>query len=188
MPFFTLTVPFHALHCHPACVYPKGLAIEASATRTAQGDIDFEFRVTGPVDTLDIPAPGAPAAADNLWQHTCCEAFVGIPGEDAYREFNFSPSGQWASYRFSGYRQRDTAFAPTRQPTLAFTRHPSELHLNALLPSALLPPGDCFEIALSAVIESADGSKSYWALVHPAAQPDFHLRQNFVLTLPAHEK
>lgn len=188
MPFFTLTVPFHALHCHPACVYPEGLAIEASATRTAQGDIDFEFRVTGPVDTLDIPAPNAPAAADNLWQHTCCEAFVGIPGEDAYHEFNFSPSGQWASYRFNGYRQRDTAFAPATRPQLAFSRRPAALHLSARLPSAQLPQGNTFDIALSAVIEAGDGSKSYWALVHPAAQPDFHLRQNFVLTLPAQEK
>ncbi len=188
MPFFTLTVPFHALHCHPACVYPEGLAIEASTTRTAQGGIDFEFRVTGPVDTLGIPAPSAPAAADNLWQHTCCEAFVGVPGEDAYHEFNFSPSGQWASYRFNGYRQRDTTFAPSARPQLALSRHPGALHLSAHLPSALLPRGNTFDITLSAVIESADGSKSYWALVHPAAQPDFHLRQNFVLTLPAQEK
>ena len=184
MPFFTLTVPFHALHCHPACVYPEGLAIEASATRTAQGDIDFEFRVTGPVDTLGIPAPSAPAAADNLWQHTCCEAFVGVPGEDAYHEFNFSPSGQWASYRFDRYRQRDEAFAPAARPTLAFTRHLQALRLTAVIPSTLLPGAGPFEIALSAVIETSDGSKSYWALVHPAAQPDFHLRQNFILTLP----
>ena len=87
------------------------------------GDIHLDYRVTGPVDTLSIPAPCIPTSTDNLWQHTCCEAFVAARGEDAYHEFNFSPSGQWASYRFDRYRQRDEAFAPAARPTLAFTRH-----------------------------------------------------------------
>jgi hypothetical protein len=39
------------------------------------------------------------------------------------------------------------------------------------------------QLGLSAVIEAADGSKSYWALAHCATQPDFHLRQSFTLTL-----
>ena len=151
----------------------------------ANGDIHLDYRVTGPVDTLSIPAPCIPAAADNLWQHTCCEAFVAARGEGAYHEFNFSPSGQWASYRFDSYRQRDEAFAPAARPALAFTRRAQALRLMAVIPSTLLPGAGPFEIALSAVIETSDGSKSYWALVHPAAQPDFHLRQNFILTLPA---
>ena len=29
-------------------------------------------------------------------------------------------------------------------------------------------------IGLSAVVETTDGTLSYWALAHPRAQPDFH--------------
>ena len=33
-----------------------------------------------------------------------------------------------------------------------------------------------WDIGLTAVIETADGQLSYWALQHPAARPDFHHR------------
>ena len=37
-------------------------------------------------------------------------------------------------------------------------------------------------IALCAVIERTDGELEYWALNHPAPQPDFHHRDGFVLS------
>ncbi len=55
--------------------------------------------------------------------------------------------------------------------------------LDATLPASLLPSAHTLRIGLSVVIEASDGSKSYWALAHGAAQPDFHLRQSFALTL-----
>jgi hypothetical protein len=60
---------------------------------------------------------------------------------------------------------------------------PAGFLLEARLAPALLPEGDAFEIALTTVIESLDGSKTYWALQHASLQPDFHLRQSFQLTL-----
>jgi hypothetical protein len=39
------------------------------------------------------------------------------------------------------------------------------------------------EVGISAVVEATDGSLSHWALVHPAARPDFHDRRGFVLRL-----
>ena len=35
-------------------------------------------------------------------------------------------------------------------------------------------------IGLTAVIETATGAKSYWALHHPAEKPDFHHRNGFI--------
>lgn len=43
------------------------------------------------------------------------------------------------------------------------------------------------QIALSAVIEEKDGTKSYWALRHPPGKPDFHHPDCFALTLEAPE-
>ena len=37
---------------------------------------------------------------------------------------------------------------------------------------------------LSAVIDEAHGAKSWWALAHPSAKPDFHHPDSFVLDLP----
>jgi hypothetical protein len=36
---------------------------------------------------------------------------------------------------------------------------------------------------LSAVIEAADGTISYWALKHPSDRPDFHHADSFAIQL-----
>ena len=42
-------------------------------------------------------------------------------------------------------------------------------------------------MAITAVIEERDGTKSYWSLAHPAGAPDFHHPDCFALTLGAPE-
>jgi len=127
-------------------------------------------------------------------QIACFEAFVGLADHAAYHEFNFAPSGQWAAYRFTAERQRDTsaeaAHAPVR-PDIDVHLAPDSLRLIAWLPWHALPlpsPGVAWEIGLSAVIETTDGALSHWALGHPASRPDFHhrggwLRQSELLHL-----
>jgi len=156
--------------------------IKVATEMSAEGDLILSYRITCPPAELRLPAPLPPGPADGLWQHTCCEAFIAEDG-DGYREFNFSPSGQWAAYRFTGYRERDATFVADAAPQIDLTRLADGFELHASLPAALLPPGGVPQIGLTAVIEAADGSKSYWALAHCAAQPDFHIRQSFALTL-----
>lgn len=143
----------------------------------------LSYDVRGEPDGIRIPAPLPANAADGLWRHTCCEAFVAAVDGPEYREFNFSPSGQWAAYRFRAYRDRDSGFAPPAAPQLSLQRNAAGFRLTAQLAPELLPSGGTLDIGLSAVVETANGGKSYWALAHAGAQPDFHLRQSFTLTL-----
>ena len=183
MPASALPPPKTAsLLSHPAAPGALPCDIEVAATMTDDGALALRYRLSAPPASLRLPPSLPPGPADGLWQHTCCEAFVAEDGE-AYREFNFSPSGQWAAYRFTGYRQRDTAFAPAAAPHLALLALSDGFELRASLPAAVLPAGHALRIGLTAIVEAADGSKSYWALAHCAAQPDFHLRQSFALTL-----
>ena len=39
------------------------------------------------------------------------------------------------------------------------------------------------EVAISAVIKPKEGEVSYWALIHPSDQADFHRRDSFILEL-----
>ncbi|MGB4063886.1 MAG: DOMON-like domain-containing protein [Azonexus sp.] len=167
---------------HPAAACALSCGIEVAATTTDDCGLILGYRITCPITGIRLPALQPAGPADCLWQHTCCEAFVMEDGV-CYREFNFSPSGQWAAYRFTGYRERDEAFAPKAKPQLSFTPLTDGFELRAMIPSALLPPGKALQLGLTAIIEAADGSKSYWALAHCAAQPDFHVRQSFALTL-----
>ncbi|AOF86084.1 hypothetical protein BSY239_1565 [Hydrogenophaga sp. RAC07] len=147
------------------------------------------YALSGDIAGLRIPSATTPGQADGLWQHTCLEAFVAAEGDAAYREFNFSPSGQWAGYRFAGERQRDTSPAPDLPaPAMQFAITPTCLTLDVHLPLAALPsPAQHLALALCAVIEEHDGRLSYWALQHPQARPDFHhpAGHSLRLALPA---
>ena len=68
------------------------------------GEWVLEFHIGVPPASLILPAPAEPTRADELWKHTCCELFLLNPADNSYLEFNFSPSGQWAAYRFDSYR------------------------------------------------------------------------------------
>lgn len=164
----------HPLQCHPATPpgTPLGLSVAVSVERDG---LLLVYTVSGHTDALRIPAPTAPGPLDGLWQHTCLEAFVAAEDGATYREFNFSPSGQWAAYRFASERVRDTNAEAGPPPSLELSLTPTCLVLSARLPWAALPPRPgTLCIALSAVIEEANGHLSYWALQHPQARPDFH--------------
>ena len=134
------------------------------------------------LDQVVLPAQAAPERKDDLWKTTCFELFLGQAGT-TYQEFNFSPSGQWVAYGFKDYRERDTGFTSPDAPKITMQALADGFQLEAELCPVLLPAGKSLQLGLSTVIEAADGSKSYWALAHCAAQPDFHLRQSFALTL-----
>lgn len=149
------------------------------------GGMRIVFDVTGDPARLRIPAASEPGKADGLWQHTCFEVFIATPGEEAYREFNFSPSEQWAGYAFSRYRERNTVADPSFTPRMQCRVDAGHLMLEVELPASALPSvstGVSLQVGLAAVIELADGSLDYWAVHHPAAQPDFHHRGGWVLS------
>ena len=120
-----------------------------------------------------LPEPGVRP----LWRHTCCELFVARPHGPAYREFNFAPSGDWAGYAFSSYRQGQPV--ELQDPEIAVRAEDDRLELGCAVAAE---PGP-LRLGLSAVIEEADGRLSYWALRHAPGKPDFHHREAFALEL-----
>ena len=167
----------------------QGLVGRLLATMFAlpEGGAVFEFRLEDSrVAQLAIPAPATPGPADELWKHTCFEVFLCAPGEPGYREYNFSPSGQWAVYGFRAWRERIEDYVPAAQPEILFKQADDGLVLEARVPAELLPvvpAGSDLQVSLAAVVERKDGTLEYWALRHAAAQPDFHARDTFVLIL-----
>src|SRR6202790_1024396 len=64
----------------------------------------LSYAVTGKIGDVRLPPVVAAARTDELWRHTCFEAFLRPSADPGYYEFNFSPSTQWAVYRFDSYR------------------------------------------------------------------------------------
>ena len=172
-----------ALLAHPATPDGPVHSLTVEVDHHADGGLRLSFALALGGGLL-LPAPQAPGPADGLWAHTCCEAFVAVAGEAGYREYNFSPSGQWASYAFSAYRQRTATPDALPAPAIETVATPGLLSLHATLPAQLLPaapPGRLLMLGLSAVSEARDGSLQYWALRRPAERPDFHDRRGFAL-------
>jgi hypothetical protein len=134
---------------------------------------------------LRIPSPQPVTRADGLWRHCCFEAFIRGAGKAGYREFNFSPSGAWALYAFRGYREPEPRAAESPAPAITVRQTDDRLELEAAVTiDAAGWPGSVLEIGLAAVIETQQGSLSYWALKHPSPRPDFHHPDSFALSLP----
>jgi len=179
------TLPMHQLLCHPATACPAITSLKVAIETSEVGGLLLRYVLTGNIAGLRLPALAPSGPADGLWQHTCFEGFIAVSGSLAYREFNFSPSGQWAVYAFTDYRQGEESFRPAVVPETAVRCLPDRLELDALIPSELLPEGASLQLGLTAVIEADDGALSFWALKHPAAQPDFHLRAGFTALYPS---
>lgn len=163
----------HPLMLHVACDLGPVRAVTAAVTATPQG-CEAEFRLDGHIPAIVLPPAGRGERRDNLWQTTCFEIFWQPVGGTAYREFNLSPSGDWAAYDFDSFREgmRD---APVGAIAIACWHDAAGLVLKASIAADLATPA---QVALNAIVEHPGGAKQYWALAFPPGRPEFHSEAN----------
>jgi len=166
----------HPLMLHVSCELGPIRAVTASITATLHG-CEAEFRLYGHTPGIVLPAPLKPSRKDNLWQTTCFEIFWQPLGGTAYREFNLSPSGEWAAYDFDSFREgmRD---APAGAVVIDCRHDEGGVVLKASIAADLPAPA---QVALNAIVEHQDGGKQYWALAFPPGKPEFHSEANRAL-------
>jgi hypothetical protein len=177
-----------SLTLHPDSRCTAATHIEVDVARPRLGYLVLQYFVISKMSDLRMPPVTAPTRADELWRHTCFEAFVRASANAAYYEFNFAPSTQWAAYRFSGYREGMTSANDIRAPRIDVQSNAEQYRLQASLELGGLPnlPSDAvWHLGLSVVIEETIGRQSYWALAHPAGKADFHRADGFAHELPA---
>jgi hypothetical protein len=174
------------LICHPDTPAKAVRAVAVEVILSFDDGFALRFVVAGAVGAIILP-PGegqlviADSATDALWQSTCFEAFLTEEGQPDYTEFNYAPDGRWACYQFDDYRSllRADDLAPWDM-----TAERGDDHYALRVEPGIFPDTGS-RLALSAVIEEVDGTKSYWALAHPPGKPDFHHPDCFALTLEA---
>jgi len=163
--------------------FPGGLnssdfSIEVQVQRKQQ-ELDLTFIMRGRYHDLKIPFVSKSAQRkDFLWEHTCFELFIAEADSEAYEEWNFSPSGDWAHYHFDHYRVSSTRQSDLEPYDIVWMEvGAQEARLSVSIPLRQPTPLD---LGLSAVLELKAGQKSYWALEHTASKPDFHRRESFL--------
>jgi hypothetical protein len=175
------------LYPHPATPARAVKGIEVAITLSGEGAMWLRYHVEVDEALIVTGIPAPPNRRDGLWQTTCFEAFIAETGNKAYLEFNFAPSSEWAAYHFTDYREGMANIELVSAPQIGLDTGASHFSLEA---DVMLPApwaGRSLEISLSAVLETCDGAKSYWAFKYPAGNPDFHHRDCFALKLSAEE-
>jgi len=161
-------------------------SLEASVEKHASGRLLIRFTLEADMSRLRVPQRRPSHQTNELWKHTCFEAFI-APVGSGYCELNFAPSTEWAAYGFDDYRKGITPLGVVA-PDLRVEMTPTRLQLDvrvdgaAVLAAAKLDasPGK-WRVALTAVLEDEHGTLSYWALKHAQAKPDFHHPAGFIL-------
>ena len=167
---------------HPDLPHPE-LDIEVEVDRGHGGRLALVYLMVSDSRTrIRLPKRRGGGRADELWEHSCFEAFVRVPGEAGYWEFNFSPSSQWAAYRLDSYRGA-MRHADLAAPSIEIPENRDAFEVRVEIQG--LPADRPWQVGLSAVIEETNGRKSWWALAHPPGEPDFHHPDCFALDLPA---
>lgn len=172
--------------------------VRASVRRIAGSDlVTLRFEVEGAASVLWPDQNQSEEGSENclgrrrdgLWKETCLECFVAAPSSlmPSYYEWNFSPNGDWAAYRFDRYREGMKKFdisSPTIVRTSVGDR--ARFEIDFALPDDFGAETSCATLALSitaVILEKGEnaGAPFYWALAHKGEKPDFHLRESFTL-------
>ena len=161
----------------------EDLSVEVSRLN---GKLVLLYRLKGELEALRLPEPRPASRTDGLWRHTCFEAFLGQTGASEYWEYNFSPSGAWAAYHFTAYREGMAPLMKGAPPMLRLHTGEDHVDLEVTVDLSWLVRSASdlgLRLGLSAVIEDRAQVISYWALKHPAEKPDFHHADGFVIDL-----
>lgn len=158
--------------------------IHCTGKTVGQSAIDICFNLHGDLaNILFDPPVENHQRTDNLWQRTCFELFVKNDNDPNYWEYNLSPSGNWAIYGFSNYRQGKFDELSIANPVITTNGETHQFTLNCQLPLPAALTGKNLKIGLSAVVQDKNGDIYYYALEHTRKQADFHAAESFTLTI-----
>jgi len=174
----------HALLAFGPTPHPEAWSVRAGIRRQG-ASVSVCWLVAGAVEALPLPPLAARRSRrDGLWEHTCCEAFLAPVASPRYWELDVSPAGHWNFYRFDREREGMTT-EPRLEGLAAFARarHGARgIAITVTLDLAPIPELSTapLDVGLATVLAPTPGARSYWALRHVAAVPDFHRRESFL--------
>lgn len=164
------------------------LSIVVALDTPASGVLHVGYWISDPLQQIIWPeALAGHPRRDYLWQQTCFELFVGVHGQDDYREINLSPAGSWQAYAFEEYRYPESnppALASDIQLIeLARTRFglTAAVDVSRFLQQHGARSTDLY-CGVSAVIQTHQ-QHHYFALQHSLKAADFHNKRDWLINL-----
>jgi hypothetical protein len=144
--------------------------------------LQISYLLKGNLSQIVLPAMknNSRERQNQLWQTTCFEFFLAIFNDPKYWEFNLSPTGDWNVYSFTNYR-RGMKEASISALTIETVGDSSSYQLSTKIDMrSLILEQNPLDLAITTVIEDVNHNLSYWSIIHPGNQPDFHRRDSFI--------
>jgi hypothetical protein len=170
-----------ALQPHTSTPTPFIREVRVQIESLSHSRIRLVYEVFGDLEQLEIPVTNRSQRTDGLWRNTCFEAFVRGTRGQGYEEWNFSPSSEWAAYRFDDYRAGMAPLDVPAEPQISCAADAHRLELTALI--ARTDTSGPLHLGLSTVLRDRSGKIYYWALRHAPDKPDFHHASSFAALL-----
>ena len=173
---------------HPTTPSEAIRSVDVQVSIPSPGLLALRYVLRADMPRIRVGSETTPGAADELWKHTCFEAFIQPGDSRGYYEFNFAPTRQWAVYRFSAYREGMTPMNLANPAEVTVQKGHDHLELQAIFPlpfSATAGAAPRARLAVTAVVEEESGRLCYWSGRHPQGKPDFHHQDGFAFELQA---
>jgi hypothetical protein len=151
--------------------------------KRVDNQLSIHYEVSGDIDQILLPAPSTFTRKHDLWKATCFEFFIAIKDQPRYWEFNLAPSNDWNVYAMDAYRQvnmREESVFTQLPFEFGKTSEKNSLEISVNL-NPILPPEQTLQIGIATIIQTTTENETYWALIHPGQDADFHLRDSFVI-------
>jgi len=163
----------------------QAISVVGAIEQKSPYTLNTGFWIRDPNQLIQWPeASASNPRRDFLWEQTCFEIFIGVHGEDFYREINLSPSEAWQAYQFEEYRYPENmppqATYDIELNQLKRTHYGLNvsLDLTEFMLIHKLKWADLY-IGLSAVLQTSQGEQ-YYAMQHSSPQADFHNKRDWL--------
>src|SRR2546423_5310007 len=121
------------LEAHPTTQSGAIRSLDVQLSVPSPGVLTLGYTLRADMSRIRVGPEGVPGPADHLWKHTCFEMFIQPSGSHGYYEFNFSPTKQWAVYRFDSYRQGMAPMDMANPPEISIRKASDSLELLVTL-------------------------------------------------------
>ncbi|OTG83743.1 DOMON-like domain-containing protein [Acinetobacter sp. ANC 4648] len=163
----------------------QSISLVAAIEQQSPCSLNVAFWLSDPNQLIQYPElVNSHPRQDYLWEQTCFEIFIGVQGEDYYREVNLSPSQAWQVYQFEEYRYPESM--PPQLASDIDLNHLKRTHyglnvsldLTEFMVAHKLKWENLF-IGLTAVLK-LENVNQYYAMQHSSPQADFHNKRDWL--------
>ena len=128
-------------------------AVTARVDRFSEDLLILYYEIVGDIDQLRCRRSGAPHTPTDCGNTPASKLFVRPEGARNYVELNFSPSSEWAVYRFDDYRRGMTPVEPPHAPKIICRRREDRLEADVDVHCSGLVPREDLQLALAVVLK-----------------------------------